>query len=82
MLKTEPSDFGPPRIEVRARVARIRNAIVQDGPDLTVTKGEIAGLVGTEGSGITVRLKTVVRLCQSSNTEENCVRQRPRVGNK
>jgi len=57
---------GAPVIEVRGLVTRIGNETIHDGLELTVTKGEIVGLVGASGAGKSLLLATLVGLRRPS----------------
>ena len=57
---------GAPVIEVRGLVTRIGNGTIHDGLELTVTKGEIVGLVGASGAGKSLLLATLVGLRRPS----------------
>ncbi len=48
-----------PMIEVRDAVKKIKEATLLSHVNLTVTKGEICGIVGRNGSGKTVLLKSI-----------------------
>lgn len=52
----------PPVIEVKGLVSRFGEKVIHDGLDLTVTKGQVLGVVGGSGAGKTVLLRTLIGL--------------------
>jgi phospholipid/cholesterol/gamma-HCH transport system ATP-binding protein len=59
--------LGAPIVEVRGLITKIGGQTIHDGLDLTVTKGEILGLVGASGSGKSVLLQVLIGLRRPSS---------------
>jgi phospholipid/cholesterol/gamma-HCH transport system ATP-binding protein len=51
-----------PLIEVRGLVNRFGTQVVHDGLDMTVEQGEVFGIVGGSGSGLSVLLRSILGL--------------------
>lgn len=52
----------PPVIEIKGLVSRFGEHVIHEGLNLTITEGEIVGVVGGSGSGKSVLLNTILGL--------------------
>ncbi|MGA0600316.1 ABC transporter ATP-binding protein [Caulobacter sp. KR2-114] len=57
-------DPNAPPIEVRGLVSRFGDHVIHDNLDLTITRGDVVGVVGGSGTGKSVLLNTIIGLKQ------------------